>query len=126
MPRADATDIRRIALGRRQIDLQLDIIHAIVALLPQIRQHIRTILQLLHAEPLQRARQHDPRAHARREVLRGEGAQRDVLPGLDVARAPVVEEDEAEDGGGCGGADGDGCAEGGGGAEEAAELEFDV
>src|SRR5215210_3606580 len=44
----------------------------------------------------QRERRH-PRGDRRREALAEEGAERDVLPRLQVARAPVVDKGDAED-----------------------------
>ncbi len=49
------------------------------------------------AERLERGERDDPRRHRRGERLAEERAQRLVLPALDVARAPVVDEHEAED-----------------------------
>ena len=60
-----------------------------------------------------------------RERLAEERPERDVLPGLDVARRPVVEPDDAEDVVGEVAA-ATGCAERGAGADDEAELGLDV
>ena len=46
---------------------------------------------------LQRHERGDPRRYRGRERLAQEWSERDVLPGLDVASGPVVEQDDAKD-----------------------------
>lgn len=116
---------RGAPIRRRQIDLQLDIIDRVLPLLLQVIQDRGLVLQLGRAERLQRIGQHDPRRDGGPEVLGVEGAQRHVLPRLDVARRPVVHEHEPEDvrrrl------ADRDRLAHAVPRAQEAAELELDV
>ena len=48
------------------------------------------------AEWRQRLRGHHPRRNRGGEILAEEWAERLILPGLDVARGPVVEQAEAE------------------------------
>ena len=66
-----------------------------------------------------------PGADRGRERLAQEGAERLVLPGLDVARAPVVDEDDAEDVLERA-VDRDGLAERLGGPDHESELQLDV
>ena len=63
----------------------------------QIGQGRGVLRWSLHADRLQGGQRHDRVAHGGREVLAKEGAERDVLPGLDVAGGPIVDEDEALD-----------------------------
>src|ERR1051325_9922653 len=62
----------------------------------EMRQH-RIFALRLHAIRLERVERDDPRRDRRRKVLREKRTERLVLPRLDVARQPVVDETEAED-----------------------------
>jgi len=67
----------------------------------QISQRLGVHLRLARArgaaEVVQGVQRHHPGRDGRREVLRGEGAQRNILPRLHVARRPVVHHHHAED-----------------------------
>ena len=63
----------------------------------QVLQRRRVLRRQVAPGRVQRRERGDPGADRRRERLAEERPERDVLPGLDVARAPVVEPDDAED-----------------------------
>ena len=87
---------RLVHRRRAQGDIELQVV--IVRLrLPQIRQRHRILRRAMHAERLQRLARHDPRADRGRERLGLERPERHIFPLLDVARAPVVQQHEAED-----------------------------
>ncbi len=84
----------------QQQHLQLDIQRTLllVLLVVEIRQRLRVTLgprRLGTTEGLQRFGHHDPGRDAGGEALGQEWPQRLVLPGLQVARRPVVEQAEA-------------------------------
>src|SRR5262249_3402572 len=72
---------------------------------------------------LQRGKRNDPGVNGGGEALRQERTKRRVFPALDVAGAPVVDEDETEDVVE-GAVDGDWFAERIAGADEAADFEL--
>ncbi len=63
----------------------------------QVGQQRVRALGRCHPRLLQGVQRGDPRRHRRGEGLAEEGAEGDVLPGLDVARRPVVEQAQSED-----------------------------
>ena len=63
----------------------------------EIIQRHRLLRRALQAERLQRLARHHPRADRGRERFCQERTERHIFPLLDVARAPVVEQHEAED-----------------------------
>lgn len=77
-------------------DLQLDIENVLLLSLLQIGLDGGSVLQGLSAERLKSIGGNDPRADGRTKVLAVEGAERDVLPSLDITSAPVVEQNVAE------------------------------
>ncbi len=91
----------------------------------QVLERLGVLRRGGHAERLERGERDDPRRDRRGERLAEERAQRLVLPALDVARAPVVDEHEAEDVLG-GRARRDRRPERVAGAGDEAELELDV
>ena len=104
------TEIRRrqpiagvAALAHRfglQPRLERDVDRASVAVRGRVeirqRRRIAGRMPERAAERRERIERDDPRRDRRREVLREERSERLVLPALDVARAPVVEQHEAE------------------------------
>src|SRR5438309_3246853 len=91
----------------------------------EIGQWPRILLRRLDARVLEQGERRHPRRDRGLERLAEVGAERLVLPGLDVARAPVVDEDDAEDVVGEP-SDRNGVAELGGDAGDEAELELEV
>ena len=83
---------RRGAQGH--IELQIVIVRP---RLLQIRQRRRILRGALHPERLQRLARHHPRADRGRKRLGLERPERHIFPLLDIARAPVVQQDETED-----------------------------
>src|SRR6266545_556738 len=76
-----------------QLDLERDVVGEVVD--SQIRRWSRV---LIHADNRrQLVERRDPRRDRRRKRLAQERPERHVLEGLDVARAPVVDEHRAED-----------------------------
>src|SRR6266545_2075239 len=76
-----------------QLDLERDVVGEVVD--SQIRRWSRV---LIHADNRrQLVERRDPRRDRRRKRLPQERSERHVLEGLDVARAPVVDEHRAED-----------------------------
>src|SRR6266436_3132937 len=61
-----------------------------------ISKRLPLLRRAMNAKRLQRLARHDPRADRGRKGLGLERAQRHIFPLLDVARAPVVEDDKAE------------------------------
>ena len=87
---------------RQQQDLEFEIeaALALVGLVLQIGKRRRVALRprwLRRAERRERLGRDDPRRDGGSEVLGQERAERLVLPGLDVARRPVVQQAEAGD-----------------------------
>ena len=79
-----------------ELDLQREVERP-VALGPQVGQRLRVLRARRHEVGLERGQRHDPGRDRGRERLAQERAERLVLPALQVARAPVVDEHEAED-----------------------------
>src|SRR5262245_2585575 len=104
-----------------QLDLELDVERP-VALGAQVLERLRLLRRGGHAVGLERGKRGDPRCDRGGERLAQERAERYVLPALDVARAPVVDEREPEDV--CGGVRSGEPRPGRAGDE--AELELDV
>src|SRR5262245_46653508 len=88
--------------GARQQHLELQV-HAAagpVLLVVEVRQRLRILGRTLegrHAERRERLERHHPRADRGREALGEERAERLVLPLLQVASGPVVEQAQAEE-----------------------------
>ena len=78
------------------LDLELDVERP-VALGAEVRQRLRVLRRSRYEPVLEECERRHPGADRGRERLAEEGAERLVLPGLDVARAPVVDEHDAED-----------------------------
>ncbi len=91
----------------------------------EVGKGARVLARQVAPRGVERCQRGDPVADARGEGLAEEGAERHVLPGLEVARRPVVEPDDAEDVVGQVGA-GDGGAEPRRGADHEPELGLDV
>ena len=85
----------------------------------------RILRRRLDARVLEQRERRHPGGDRRLERLAEVRAERHVLPRLDVARAPVVDEDDAEDVVGEG-LDGNGLAEPARDADDEAELELEV
>ena len=83
---------RRGAQGH--IELQIVIVRL---RLLQIRQRHRLLRRARHAKRLQRLAGDDPGADRGGERLGLERPERHIFPLLDIARAPVVQQDKAED-----------------------------
>lgn len=111
-----------------KLDLQVDAQNVLLLHLGRLLEIpgvLGLVLDALGLEALQGVREDDPGADAGPEVLGRERAERDVLPGLDVASAPVVEQDIAKDVI-LGLSDGDGLAQLVRAADEHAHLELEV
>ena len=96
-----ATPVRRVAIFahplRQQKHLKLDIegTFALVGLVQEVVERPRVAFRprwLGSAEGFERLGRDDPGRDCRGEVLREEGTERLVLPGLNVARGPVVQQ----------------------------------
>mmetsp|Transcript_4941 Transcript_4941/g.17802 ORF Transcript_4941/g.17802 Transcript_4941/m.17802 type:complete len:315 (+) Transcript_4941:3963-4907(+) len=130
MAQVGARDARRLGHRRRlEPDLQLDVEGGIRAMggRVEIGQRLRVFGRPRErdAEGRERVHRDDPRRDGGAEVLGQEGAERLVLPGLDVAGAPVVEQREAE-GMLVGLVDGEGLAQRIAGPDEQAQLQLAV
>ena len=79
-------------------ELEVERAAAAVGVAVQVGQRLRVARRPgeAGAERLERLQRHDPGRDGRGEVLRQERAERLVLPGLDVAGRPVVEQAQAE------------------------------
>ena len=64
---------------------------------PEVGQGLRVLAGQVDPGGVERLERRHPVRDRRRERLAEERAERHVLPGLDVARRPVVEPDDAED-----------------------------
>src|SRR6185437_12474213 len=63
----------------------------------EVRQGLGLLVRQRHPRRVERVERHDPWAEAGAEGLAEERAEWLVLPGLDVPRAPVVQQADAED-----------------------------
>src|SRR5687767_3647703 len=90
----EAARVRAGDDGAVELDLEVDVERPLLG-----RAQVREWLGILRwtGHPGQRVQRRHPGAYRRREGLAQERAERLVLPALDVARAPVVDEHEAED-----------------------------
>ena len=79
------------------LEVQVEAERVAVGLALQIGEHGRVLPGQVDLGRRERLERHDPGRDAGRERLAEERSERDVLPGLDVARAPVVEDDDAEE-----------------------------
>ncbi len=79
-----------------QLHLEVDV-EGPISPASEVRERDRLLLRRLDPALFEQRERCHPRRNRRLERLAEEGAERDVLPGLDVARAPVVDEDDAED-----------------------------
>ena len=78
-----------------QLDLELDV-EPPVRGHAQVGERLRILCRRRHESVLQERERRDPRRDGGRERLSEEGTERLVLPRLDVARAPVVDEHDSE------------------------------
>ena len=82
--------------GAVQVDLERQVVGP-VALDAKVWQRLRLLRRCGDAAILEQRQRRHPRGDRRGEALAEERPERDVLPGLDVAGAPVVDEHDAED-----------------------------
>ena len=92
----EAACVRARDDGAGELDLEVDVERP-VALGPKIRERFGILLRRRHEPVLEQRQRRDPGPDRRRERLAEERPERLVLPRLDVTRAPVVDEDDAED-----------------------------
>jgi hypothetical protein len=107
-----------------QLDLEREV-ESPVAATGEMRERRRVLHRSRHSSALQERERRHPRGDRRRERLAEERPERLVLPRLEVSRAPVVHQHDAEDVLGER-VDGHGRAEPAGHADHEAELELDV
>ena len=93
---------------------------------PEVGQRLRVLAGQVDPGRVERLERGHPVRDRGRERLAEERAERDVLPGLDVARRPVVEPDDAEDVVGERVVRRPACRASDGGADHEAELGLDV
>src|ERR671924_108276 len=85
-------------LEKRPLGAVLEVeIEVPVAFGPEVRKRLGVLRGPGDPGVLERVERGDPGGDRGRERLAQERAERLVFPGLDVARAPVVDEDDAED-----------------------------
>ena len=87
-PRETTSPFSSTSSGRSRAQSPLD---------AQVRQRLRILRRRRHAAVFEQRERRHPGRDRRGEALAEERPERHVLPGLDVAGAPVVDEHDAED-----------------------------
>jgi hypothetical protein len=92
----ETTSIRTRHDGASELDLEIDV-EAPLALDVQVGKRLGVLRRRRHEAVLEQGERCDPSPDGGREGLAEERPERLVLPRLDVTRAPVVDQEDAED-----------------------------